>query len=244
MGATFTNLAVLGPCQEEVFSCLREVDRTAYIGPTVRGWTLIADEKSESFDFAVVRALAEQVSGKLKCPVVSIQFYDDDVFLLQVHSGGEFVESYSSNPAYGASDLSDMLEVDRGGDAEKIALALNKPESVQALQSALHGEAEALDSEFEDLSRRMADALKVGDIDTVKSVQLRLMEKTREMSEAGDDPFLKYAPGFDARRRFTLFINALQMPSFAQDFGFGYLDSGEELMGLDRTLVRVTRGEV
>jgi hypothetical protein len=242
MGATFTHLVVLGPDLEDVISCIRDINRRAYVGPTVRGWTLIAEEDSESFDFAVVRAFAERVSTGLKCPAISVQFYDDDVFLLQVYSSGAFIESYSSNPAYGASEISEMLQVDRGGDVEKIALALNKPEVVQALQAALHGQPEELDSEFEDLSQRMAEALRIGDIDTVKAVQLRLMEKTREMSESGDDPFLKYAPGFDARRRFTLFVNALQLPSFSQDFGYCYLDNGEELSGLDSGLVRKIDG--
>jgi hypothetical protein len=234
MGASFTNLTVCGPSQVDVVDCLKELGNTAFVGPTVHGWTLIAEKESESFDFEIVRAFAERLTGKLSCPAVSVQFYDDDVLLLQVYSSGTFIESYSSNPAYGAEDLSDFMEVDRGGDAEKIALAFDRPEAVQSLQQALHGEPEELDNEFHELSERMSEALQMGDIDTVKAVQLRLMEKTRELSEAGDDPFLRFAPGFDARRRYAQFVRALRLPSFSQDFGFRYLENGEELEGLDR----------
>ena len=238
MGASFTNLTVCGPDQGDVVECLNEFGYSAFVAPTVNGWTLIAEKESESFDFDIVRGVAERLSAKLACAALSVQFYDDDVLLLQVYAAGTFVESYSSNPAYGAEDISEMFEVDRGGDAEQIALAFNKPEAVQSLQQALHGDMEELDIEFTQLSERMSEALQSGDIDTVKAVQLRLMEKTRELSEAGDDPFLRFAPGFDARRRYAKLVKSLNLPIFSQDFGYRYLENGEILEGLDPTQLR------
>lgn len=235
MGASFTNLALLGPAQKDVADYLKESGKAAFVAPATGGWTLLAESKSESFDFDVVRDLAEELTRRFACPGLSVQFYDDDILLLQVFTSGTFVESYGSNPAYGAEELEEMLEVDRGGDAEKIALAFNKPHAVQALQEALHGNQERADEEFAQLNERLAAAISDGDMDALKLVQLRLMEKTREIAESGEDPFLKYAPGFDARRRYAGLVKALSLPDFCQDFGFRYLDDNEEIAGVNRT---------
>ena len=100
MGAFYTNITLHGPDQEQVIQCLIQMKRTAYVSPTVGGYTVVYDEETENQDDADLMGLASQLSRALECPALAALVHDSDIFAYWLFKTGTLMDEYDSAPGY------------------------------------------------------------------------------------------------------------------------------------------------
>jgi hypothetical protein len=100
MGAFYTNITLHGPDQEQVIQCLTQMKRTAYVSPTVDGYTVVYDEETENQDDADLMGLASQLSRALDCPAFAALVHDSDIFAYWLFQEGTLLDEYDSAPGY------------------------------------------------------------------------------------------------------------------------------------------------
>jgi hypothetical protein len=79
--------------------------------------------------------LAIEISKKLKCAVLGVINWDDDLLRFWAFDSGEFVTTYDSNPSYATCTITPPeLEPDTG---EKLATLFKVPEKSEAIRKLL-----------------------------------------------------------------------------------------------------------
>jgi hypothetical protein len=120
MGNFYTNITVKGPSQQDLADFIQTQGRTAYVSNTIRGYTVIFDEKREEQDTRVLAELAAQLSSKLRCAALSVLNHDDDVLMYQLYENGKLLDNYDSCPDY-FNTRAKSPRPPQGGDLKKLA---------------------------------------------------------------------------------------------------------------------------
>jgi len=100
MGLFYTTFTTLGPDGGAVNAALKELCRTAFVSPTVEGYTVIYDRKTEEQNFAEIEKLGVGLSKACGAPVLAAALHDDDVLYLWLFQSGEQKDFYNSLPQY------------------------------------------------------------------------------------------------------------------------------------------------
>jgi hypothetical protein len=135
MGNFYTNITLRGPGQDEVAAVLSREGREALVSPTVNGFTTVFDAECEMQDTRVLAALAADLSSEFACPALAVLNHDDDVFLYELYSNGELMDTYDSAPGY--FDSSTEPSAPKGGNAEELCSAMGAPERAAEVRSIL-----------------------------------------------------------------------------------------------------------
>lgn len=101
MGVFFTNYHVrkvgTAACAK-VLTTL--ISSRALVTNSKNGWTTVYDERSDSQDIEVLRALAKGLSSKLKTAVIAVMVHDSDIFVYLIYENGELIDQFDSKPDY------------------------------------------------------------------------------------------------------------------------------------------------
>lgn len=94
MGLFYANLTVYQPPREALFETLRRLGRTAFVGPTELGYTVVFDQADD------IERLGREVTGRLSCTALAAMLHDDDVLYLWLFRRGRLLDCYDSLPGY------------------------------------------------------------------------------------------------------------------------------------------------
>ena len=100
MGLFYTTFTTSGPDRDAVSTALNKLCRTAFVSPTVDGYTVIYDQETEEQDFTEIEKLGVLLSKAFGKPVLAAALHDDDVLYLWLFQGGEQKDFYNSLPQY------------------------------------------------------------------------------------------------------------------------------------------------
>ena len=120
MGSFYTNITVKGAFQQELADFIQAQGRIAYVSNTVRGYTVVFDEKCEEQDTRVLAKLASKLSKKLRCRALAVLNHDDDILLYQLYENGKLADEYDSCPDYFDMETTSPRPP-QGGDLRKLA---------------------------------------------------------------------------------------------------------------------------
>jgi hypothetical protein len=97
MGNFYVNHTVRAS-QEQVVAVLEAERRTAFVGPTLDGFTIVCDRECDSQDEHAIVALGRRLSARLGGPVLAVLNYDDDLLCYWLFDRGHLIEQYNSCP--------------------------------------------------------------------------------------------------------------------------------------------------
>src|SRR4051794_9502709 len=100
MGLFYANLTVYPPTREALLGLLRQLGRTAFLGPTAHGYTAVFDQANDGQDFGDIERLGCEVTGRLSCSALAAVLHDDDVLFLWLFREGRVLDTYDSLPGY------------------------------------------------------------------------------------------------------------------------------------------------
>lgn len=99
MGATYSNITLRGPAQEQVIAAVRALGLVAWVSPTVQGLTVVYDCRCED-DSDVVPSVTLRLSERLGCAAWGIYVYDSDILRYTLARDGRVLDEYDSRPGY------------------------------------------------------------------------------------------------------------------------------------------------
>jgi hypothetical protein len=134
MGAFYTNIVLRGPDQGQVVLFLTQEKRLAYVSPTIDGFTVVYDEKSESQDETTLSGLASQLSEAFGCTALAVLVHDSDIFAYWLFEAGELTDEYNSMPGY----FDDPSLPPLGGDPNRLCAAFGVEDGVDRATSVFH----------------------------------------------------------------------------------------------------------
>jgi hypothetical protein len=117
MGNFYTNITLQGPTQDEVAEALAAMGRSAYVSPTVDGFTVVFHAECEMQDDRVLRRLTADLTTYLACPGLAVLDHDDDILWYALYTNGELIDEYNSCPDYFELQQPPALN---GGDPAKL----------------------------------------------------------------------------------------------------------------------------
>src|SRR5262245_58166514 len=82
MGLFYANLTVYRPPRGALLDTLRRLGRTAFLGPTVQGYTAVFDRANDEQEFDDIERLGCDLTGNLSCSALAAVLHDDDVLYL------------------------------------------------------------------------------------------------------------------------------------------------------------------
>ncbi len=118
MGSFYVNHTVRAS-REQVMALLQEERRTAYVSPTMGGYTIVCDRECDHQDEAEILALGRHLSGRLGAPVLAVLNHDDDILCYWLFENGETTEEYNSCPDYFADEEFGGLGIYDGEEDEE-----------------------------------------------------------------------------------------------------------------------------
>jgi hypothetical protein len=134
MGASYTNITLHGPDQEQVVQCLTQMHRTAYVSPTVDNYTVVYDRETEDQDAAHLIGLASQLSTAFECPALAVLVHDSDILAYWLFEEGTLADEYDSAPGYFDGRAGAPPS---GGDPEKLCAAFSAEGAVVGVAQIL-----------------------------------------------------------------------------------------------------------
>src|SRR5262245_31164062 len=99
MGNFYVNHTVRAP-QQAVVALLKKEGRTAYVSPTIKGYTVVYDRDCDHQNTFAINDLGLALSKSLSSPVVAFLNHDDDILYYWVFDQGRVLEEYNSCPDY------------------------------------------------------------------------------------------------------------------------------------------------
>ena len=127
MGQFYVNYTLRGVTQNAVAKAL--TGRACIVTPSANDTVVAFDEESENQDQDVISALAVELSGKLRCPVLAVMDHDDDILWYQLYTDGELQDEYDSTPGY--FDPAAQPSAPAGGDAAELCSAFGSSNVVE-----------------------------------------------------------------------------------------------------------------
>jgi len=98
VGNFYKNVTLFGPPRDAVLAALAGHERTAYVSPTRRRFTVVYDRDSdEAGGPDALGDLSMTLSADLACPALAAAVYDDDVLLLGLYDRGRQIGEYNSS---------------------------------------------------------------------------------------------------------------------------------------------------
>jgi hypothetical protein len=147
MGLFYTTFTTLGPDDGAVTAALKKLRRTAFVSPTVEGYTVIYDQKTEEQDFAEIEKLGVGLSKACGAPVLAAALHDDDVLYLWLFQNGEQRDFYNSLPQY--FDAEAEPGPPEGGDSGLLCQAFGHARKTKRVEKLLR--ANLLDDEMPEI---------------------------------------------------------------------------------------------
>lgn len=156
MGPCYVNHTVCAP-QDRVAAFLQQEGRTAFVSPTVHGYTVVCDRQCDSQDAVAIGRLGQRLSLQLACPVLAVLNHEDDLLCYWLFEHGrlideqdafpEFVDDDSDLDGFGAFDEADRWKVEgdsdeesvRVGAAEELCRVFGRPAMREQVQTILAG---------------------------------------------------------------------------------------------------------
>ncbi len=164
MGLFYSNFTFHGPDHRQVVDAVRRLRRSAYVSPTVNGFTMVYDRESERQDFDVIEGVGRRLSLDLECPVLGVVLHDDDVLFYWLFRYGDVRHGYNSSPAYFDPDSEPLPP--EGGDSNELCEAFGVPSAADRVEAILREdlleEGATLPGELE-RHRALAEALGMPD---------------------------------------------------------------------------------
>jgi len=99
MGNFYVNHTIRAS-QDRVVAFLENEGYTAFVSPTVDGFTTVFDQQSDTQDTFAIADLGQKLSATLNSPVVAFLNHDDDILCYWLFEKGEPIEAYNSCPDY------------------------------------------------------------------------------------------------------------------------------------------------
>jgi hypothetical protein len=138
MGNFYVNHTMRAP-RDRVVAFLERDGYTAFVSPTVDGFTSVFDQPSDTQDTAAIADLGAKLSAALHTPVVAFLNHDDDILCYWVFEAGEPIESYNSCPDYFGDfdDEGDESESGLGGDGTELCRLFGRPDARDRVRGIL-----------------------------------------------------------------------------------------------------------
>lgn len=217
MGTFYTNVTVKGPTQAQVVDILKAGGRTAYVSPTVDGFTVVYDRQTEDQDEQELIGLACQLSTRLGCPALAALVHDSDIFVYWLCEAGQVTDCYNSAPDYFEPEMPDPPTA-TGGDAAALCRAFGQAAAAPAVADLFEQAASSDPAEDE----------------FIDSALFPFSPNYHETLQAITDGSIPL-PGGDylfAEDIHGELAALLGMPPFAAGVGYLYLENGELPEGL------------
>jgi hypothetical protein len=123
MGLFYTNLTVYRPDRPALLTQLRRLRRTAFLGPTVQGHSVVFDKAIDEQNPGAIERLGQAVTAALSCSALAAGLHDDDVLFLWLFQKGRIRDRYDSCPAY--FDPNAEPRPPAGGNSKRICRAFD-----------------------------------------------------------------------------------------------------------------------
>jgi hypothetical protein len=124
MGNFYVNHTVRAP-HDRVAAALKAAGRTAFVGPTTGGYTVVCDHDSDTQHEGAITALGRELSTALASPVVAFLNHDDDILCYWLFDRERLVEQYNSCPDYFDDD--DESGAGPTADGEELCRLFGRP---------------------------------------------------------------------------------------------------------------------
>lgn len=153
MGSKYNNLTVRGAERDDIIRLLQEKGHTAFVSPSVNGFTVVWHDylnssgwNAETGTYEHYFNVALDLSQELGCTVLQVLNFDDDILTYTLRDKGVEVDAYDSvNEAEYWGPYDDEAEAAaaaqyerRAGDAALLCNTLGAPHRVQELDDLLH----------------------------------------------------------------------------------------------------------
>jgi hypothetical protein len=150
MGPSYSNLVLRGPERGRIVQALEARGRTAFVGPTVNGCTVVFDEESEH-DPQDVAALAAELTAALGGAALGVTLHDDHVLSCSLAQEGRVVDEYDSSPGY----FEGNERPPHGGNAALLCDAFGVPERAAEVERILRGDHALETARHEELTQAL-----------------------------------------------------------------------------------------
>jgi hypothetical protein len=133
VGNFYTNITFQLPNQEQLIDYLTEVGRSTYVSPTINGFTVVYDEKSET-QCQELFNLTSQLSRRFNCAALAVLVHDDQVLHYELYQAGELIDEYISDPGFHNPEAGSFPE---GGDAKKLCTSFGVKHAINQVRTIL-----------------------------------------------------------------------------------------------------------
>jgi hypothetical protein len=147
MGLFYANLTVYRPPRVALLETLHRLRRTAFLGPTVHGHTVVFDRANDAQDADDIERLGCEVTGGLSCSALAAVLHDDDVLYLWLFRDGRVWDRYDSLPGY--FDREAEPGPPSGGSGRLLCAAFGRPDRHEQVERLLR--ANLLDGDLPEL---------------------------------------------------------------------------------------------
>lgn len=96
MGHFYTKIILQGLNQESLADYLNLINRKTYVSPTINGFTVVYDCKSEDTSQELFQ-LTCQLSSVFGCPALAILVHDDLILHYELYQAGKIKDEYISD---------------------------------------------------------------------------------------------------------------------------------------------------
>jgi hypothetical protein len=97
MGIFYVNHTVRAS-QDRVLDILKKERRTAFVSPTIGGYTVVCDRQCDEQDPVAIAQLGQKLSALLGAPVLAVLNHDDDLFSYWLFKQGQLIEEHDAFP--------------------------------------------------------------------------------------------------------------------------------------------------
>lgn len=157
MANFYTNITVKGQEQDSLLNYLEQLQRNAYVSPSIDDFTIVYDEASE-YDSEELFSLASQISNQFNCSTFAVLNHDDMVLCYELYEAGSLIDEYISNPGFHDSKIRDFPE---GGDAEKLCIALGSTKAINKVRPILREPSQKIYLRSSERHTKLIQALKI-----------------------------------------------------------------------------------
>jgi hypothetical protein len=138
MGLFYANLTVSGAVRPALLTALRRLRRTAFVSPTVHGYTVVFDQALDEQDFGAIERLGQALTEVLSCPALAAVLHDDDVLYLWLFQKGRVRDRYDSSPAY--FDPHSEPRPPQGGNTKLLCKLFHRSEREERVEQLLRAD--------------------------------------------------------------------------------------------------------